>query len=169
MPSGKQVLLHFLKKYSLAFQEQDKLSEVSEDLRVAFLLHGSTPDDMWYNVDNIEWGNETDEEGKVTSQGLKIKDKKIMLSELFEYLTWDDEKIPNRISEEFMDLTLKEYKSAVHVIWLVLTSIEYSDWLSEVENNGKMDFEALDKYLVSYRKKMRLFRENPNDFLGSEE
>jgi len=166
MPSGKQVLLHFIEKYSLAFQEADKLSEVSEDLRVAFLLHGSTPNTMWYHVDNIEWGNEVDEENEIKSQGLKIKDKDIMLSDLFQQITWDDDTIPKNVSERFTDLTIAEYKSAIHLIYLLLRGIEYSSHLSQVENNGEMDFAVLDKWLVSYRKKMSSFRKDPNDFLG---
>ncbi len=58
MPSGKQVLLHLLEKYSLHLHEEKDLSEISEDLRIAFLLHGSTPEHMWYDVENIEWGND---------------------------------------------------------------------------------------------------------------
>ncbi len=169
MASGKQVLLHLLEKYSLSFQEKQNLSEVSEDLRVALLLHGSTPPEMWYNVENIEWGNEQSKKNKISIQGLKIKGKDIMLSELFEQITWDEEKIPNRVSERFTELTIDEYKSAIHIIWLILKGIEYSDSLSQVENNGVMDFEQLDRWLVSYRKKMNLFRENPNVFLGIEE
>lgn len=164
MPSGKQVLLHFLKKYSLAFQEQDDLSEVSEDMRVAFLLHGSTPPDMWHHVNNIEWGNDLDEKNKVIGQGLKVKGKDIMLSDLFEQITWEDEKIPNRVADRFPEITSEEYKSATHLIWLLLRGMEYSDWLSQVENNGEMDLEQLKKWQVSYRKKMDLFREDPDDF-----
>ncbi len=168
MPSGKQVLLHLLKKYSLTFQEEHALQEVSEDLRVALLLHGSTPPEMWYNVENIEWGSKRNDENEIETQGLKIKNKNIMLSELFEQMTWDDEKVPSRVSEFFPNITTEEYKSASHIMWLILKSIEYSDWLAKVENMGKMDFEQLEKLLVSYRKKMKLFRENPNKFLGKE-
>ncbi len=168
MPSGKQVLLHYLEKYSLNFQDNEDLSDVSENLRVALLLHGSTSNEMWYHVDNIEWGNEINEEDKIIKQGLKVKDKDIMLSELFKYMTWDDEKIPKNVSDRFSSLDIKEYKSAIHIIWLLLKSIEHSTWLSSVENNGKMDFEELQKYLVSYKKKINSFRKDPNDFLGIE-
>ena len=84
MPSGKQILLHLLEKYSLDFQEEENLSEVSENLRAAFLLHGSTPEKMWYNVENIEWGSKKDEKNQIVIQGLKIRGKDILLSELFE-------------------------------------------------------------------------------------
>ncbi|WP_162555868.1 hypothetical protein [Reichenbachiella versicolor] len=150
------------------FQKSNDTEEVSEDMRVAFLLHGSTTDEMWYNVDNIEWGTKVDEADSITKQGLKVKNKAIMLSELFRYMSWDDEKIPEAVSNRFSELTLKEYKSAIEIIQLILTSIEYSTGFSSVENNGKMDFEALTKYLTSYRKKMSLFREDPEGYLGIE-
>lgn len=169
MPSGKQVLLHFLEKYSLAFQEEEDLSEVSEDLRVAMLLHGSTPDEMWYNVENIEWGNKRDSEDEIATQGLKIKGKDILLSELFEeiqQIIWDNKKIPTRVAKLFPQLTADEYKSAIHIIWLLLTAMEYSRYFSQVENGGQLDLEKVEKSLISYKRKMKLFRENPKEFLG---
>ncbi|MCP4264200.1 MAG: hypothetical protein GY777_01260 [Candidatus Brocadiaceae bacterium] len=62
MPSGKQVLLHLLQKFSQQVQDEEDLSEVSEDLRVALLLHGSTPDDMWFKVERMAWLSKKDEE-----------------------------------------------------------------------------------------------------------
>lgn len=49
MPSGKQILLSLLTEYS---QKQSD-SGCSENLRAGFLIHGSTPDHMWADVDNI--------------------------------------------------------------------------------------------------------------------
>lgn len=174
MPSGKQVLLHFLNKYSLALQADEDLSEVSEDLRVAFLLHGSTPPDMWTHVDNIEWGSERYDDhdvevygankNDVYRQGLKIKGKDIMLSDLFEVITWEDEKIPEDVAERFPDLTIGEYKSAIHIMWLLFKGLEYNATLAKVENNGQLDMEQVGRWLISYRKKMKLFREGPDDF-----
>lgn len=169
MPSGKQVLLHLLEKYSLTLQEEGDLQNVSEDLRVAFLLHGSTSNEMWHNVDKIEWGSEYNGEGKLTRQGLSIKGKSIMLSDLFEAITPSIKQIPSHISKSFPGLTLDEFNSATHLMWLSLKSIEFSSGLSQVENNGTMDFNQLEKWLNSYKNKMALFRENPNGFLGLEE
>ena len=166
MPSGKQVLLHFLRKFSLKKQKKEDLNEASENLRVALLLHGSTPEEMWHNVDAIEWGEElTDDKKEVIKQGLKIKNKDIPITEVFEYMTWDsDDEIPKKVADRFPELTQSEYYSATRIMSLLLSSMEWSDWLSEVENNGKMDFEELEKYLTSYKKKLKLFREAPDEF-----
>ncbi len=89
MASGKQILINFLKKYSLQKTKKKDLVDVSEDIRVGFLLHGSTPKETWQIVDTIEWGEETaDESDEVINQGLRIKDKNISLPELFDYMTW---------------------------------------------------------------------------------
>ena len=166
MASGKQILLHLLRKYSLQKTKNEDLADASEDIRVGFLLHGSTPKEMWYNVDTIEWGEEIDEDSNETiSQGLKIKGKDISLTELFEYLTWDsDIKIPSKISKRFPELTQSEFYSATRIMSLILTSIEWSNWLSEVENNGEMDYVELDKYLKSYKEKLTSFREDPEKY-----
>ena len=166
MASGKQILLHLLNKYSLKFHKKEELEDISEDIRGGFLLHGSTPPDMWRNVENIEWGNKLNEENKVISQGLKVRGKDIMFSDILELIIWDNEVIPKRVAKQFPDLTIDEYKSVTHLIWLLSKSVEYSTWLSEVENNGKLDIEYMERLFISYRKKMKLYRKNPDDFLG---
>lgn len=110
MASGKQVLLHFLKKNSLQKTKKEDLVDVSEDIRVGFLLHGSTPKEMWQIVDIIEWGEEIDNENnEVISQGLKIKDKSVSLTELFDNMTWESQnKIPKRVAKRFPELTQSE-------------------------------------------------------------
>jgi len=166
MPSGKQVLLYFLKKYSLKKTKKKNLQEVSENLRVAFLLHGSTPKEMWQNVDTIEWGEEIDkDDDSIISQGLKIKDKNIPLTELFECMIWNsDKKIPKKVAKRFPNLTQSEFYSATRIMSLLLSSIEWSNWLSQVENGGKMDFKELEGYLKSYKEKLNYFREDPENY-----
>ena len=167
MASGKQVLIHFLKKYSLQKTKKEDLADASEDIRVGFLLHGSTAKEMWRIVDTIEWGEETaDESDEVISQGLKIKDKNISLPELFDYITWESEhKIPKRVAKRFPELTQYEYYAATRIMGLVLSSIEWSGWLSEVENGGKLDFVELDNYLKSYKEKLGYYREDPENYI----
>lgn len=166
MPSGKQVLLHFLEQYSLALQNDEDLTEVSENLRVALLLHGSTPDHMWYTVERLEWASELDEDKKeVTRQGLAIKGKKIFLSDLLYHIT-EDENIPKTVKEAFPELTQEEYNSATHVMYLMLSAMDWSKYDSQVENDGKLDLEALEKFKKSYKKKLKYFRDDPKDFLG---
>ena len=166
MPSGKQILLNFLKKYSLQKTKKEDLVDVSEDIRVGFLLQGSTPKEMWQIVDTFEWGEETaDESDEVINQGLRIKDKNISLPELFDYMTWDSEhKIPKRVAKRFPELTQSEYYAATRIMGLILSSIEWSQQVSEVENGGKLDPAELDKYLKSYKEKLGYYREDPENY-----
>lgn len=166
MASGKQILIHFLKKYSLQKIKKEDLVDVSEDIRVGFLLHGSTPKEMWQIVDTIEWGEETAEESdEVIGQGIKIKDKNISLPELFDYITWESEhKIPKKVAKRFPELTQSEYYAATRIMGLVLSSIEWSKQLSEVENGGKPDSVELDKYLKLYKEKLGYYREDPENY-----
>lgn len=167
MASGKQVLLHFLKKYSQQRTKKEDLVDVSENIRVGLLLHGSTSKESWRIVDTIEWGEEIDEESnEILSQGLKIKDKNISLTELFEYITWESEtKVPKKVAKRFPELTLSEYDVATRIMGLILSSIEWSCWLSEVENDGNMDFVELSKYLKSYKEKLGNYREDPENYV----
>jgi len=167
MPSGKQVLLHLLEKYSQQLQNDEDLSEVSEDLRIALLLHGSTPPDMWFHVERMVWLTETTEISSFTStkQGLGIKREKLFLSELFARMT-ESREIPENVQSVYPELSEDEYESATHVMWLLLKSLEFSSNLNEVEDNGKLDVEQWEKWKVSYRKKLAAFREDPAVTIG---
>ena len=167
MASGKQILIHFLKKYSLQKTKKQDLIDVSEDIRVGFLLHGSTPKEMWQIVDTIEWGEETaDESDEVINQGLRIKDKNISLPELFDNMTWESEhKIPKRVAKRFPELTQSEYYAATRIMGLIFSSIEWSQQLTEVENGGKLDSVVLDRYLKSYKEKLGYYREDPENYI----
>lgn len=167
MASGKQILIHFLKKYSLQKTKKEDLIDVSEDIRVGFLLHGSTPKEMWQIVDTIEWGEETaDESDEVINQGLRIKDKNISLPELFDNMTWESEhKIPKRVAKRFPELTQSEYYAATRIMGLIFSSIEWKQQLTEVENGGKLDSVVLDRYLKSYKEKLGYYREDPENYI----
>ncbi len=102
-------------------------------------------------------------------QGLKIKNKNIMLSDLFAKIVKENDPIPSRVTEAFPDLTKQEYQSATHLMWLLMIAIEYSGYYAQVENNGKMDFEQLESWLINYRKHLQQFRKNPRKYLGYEE
>ncbi len=165
MPSGKQVLLHLLEEYSQKLQDDEDLSEVSENLRIALLLHGSTSEDMWFNVERISWLSETDENGEVDRQGLGIKGKNIFLSDIFESMTYDSN-IPERVKIDFPDLTDEEFESANHIMWLLLIAPQFFSSLSSIENEGNIDLDQVSKHLIGYRKKLAVFRKDPGDYLG---
>ena len=167
MSSGKQVLLHLLEKYSQKLQADEDLDEVSEDLRVALLLHGSTPDDMWFNVERVSWLSKGEDED-VSRQGLGIKGKNIFLSDIFESMSYKAGLFDN-VKDDFPNLTEAEYLSALQIIWLIITATEWFSGYESIENDGKLDFEQMEIYLKSYKKKMKLFRDNPGDFLGYED
>jgi hypothetical protein len=164
MPSGKQVLLYFLEQYSQKLQNDEDLEEVSENLRIALLLHGSTATDMWFNVEKIGWISESDEYGG-QRQGLGLKGKQIFLSDLFDCMTSDAE-MPEQVKAKFPQLTQAEFDSAIHILWLQLLASEWHSSYSTIENEGEIDLVQVEKWMKSYRAKLRAFRADPGDYLG---
>jgi hypothetical protein len=81
MPSGKQILLSLLNECSQRLVEGQDVEVVSEQLKAGLLLHGSTPDEMWFHVDRMAWISEN-EDGEIVRQGLGLREKNIFLSDL---------------------------------------------------------------------------------------
>ena len=119
---------------------------------------------MWFHVERMSWISET-EKGEIIKQGLGLKKNNIFLSDLFEYIIWD-EKIPEKVKLEYPNLSQKEFNSAIHIIWCLLTSLQFFSQLNSIENNGDIDKEAAEKLIKGYREKLEKFRENPDDIVG---
>lgn len=166
MPSGKQILLSLLKDCSQRLVEGAEIEEVTDRLKAGLLLHGSTPDEMWFHVERVAWLSEI-EKGEITRQGMGLSDKSVFLSDLFEYIVWD-EAIPRKVKEEIPEITQKEYNSATQIMWCLLSSLQWYKCLSSVENEGHLDKDASEKLLASYRKKLAAFRKEPDEVIGQE-
>ena len=166
MPSGKQILLSLLQDCSQRLVEGEELEEVTDRLKAGLLLHGSTPDEMWFHAERVAWISKI-EDGEITKQGLGLKDKGIFLSDLFEYIVWNEE-IPQQVQKEIPNITQKEYTSAIHIIWCLLSSLQWFSCLSSVENAGKLDEYTAERLITSYRRKLAMFRENPDSIIGQE-
>lgn len=164
--SGKQILLHLLYKYSTKLGGVKELEKATEMLRTAFLLHGSTTDEMWENVNMIEWGSEKSEEtGEELRQGVRLKNKNLSLADFFYEVIWEEE-IPKRVKQKYPNITQKEYDSMMHLITLLLTSLQWNRIDNTLENNGEIEEDGINQYFKSYQKKLELYRENPKEFLG---
>ena len=166
MPSGKQILLSLLQDCSQRLVEGAEIADVTDRLKAGLLLHGSTPDEMWFHAERMTWLSKV-EDGEITKQGLGLKDKDIFLSDLFNYIVWDED-IPRKVKEEIPNITQKEYNSAIHIIGCLLSSLQWYECLSSVENAGNLDQKTSEKLIASYRKKLAAFRENPDAIIGQE-
>jgi hypothetical protein len=163
MPSGKQILLSLLNECCQRLVEGQDVEVVSEQLKAGLLLHGSTPDEMWFHVDRMAWISEN-EDGEIVRQGLGLREKNIFLSDLFECMVSNE--IPDKVIEEYPNLTKNEYNSATSIIWCLLSSLQFFSELISVENDGNLDEVQAEKLVDGYRKKLEKFRENPDEIIG---
>lgn len=164
MPSGKQVLIHLIEKHSQNESSEQDLHEISENFRIALLLHGSTSTDMWFNFERLAWHSKTDESGTLR-QGLGLRGKEIFLLDIFEDIFHND-RILEAINSELSHLTEDELEDSVHTILLLLWATEFCSQLNQVENGGVLDHNQLKKWYKSYREKLANFRLDPGEFLG---
>lgn len=170
MPSGKQVLLNFLQEFSQRPVVDAELEEVSEKLRIALLLHGSTPGTMWFHVDRLAWVTESNESfSNHRIQGLGIKNKSILLSDILLRLLDKAEEDPN-YRNEFDELNDEEYRTALHSIKLLMTSLDFCSTLHQVEQDSPTEYQlAVEKFIRSYKSKLQKFRNNPGEFLDADD
>jgi hypothetical protein len=159
MPSGKQVLLSVLQKYSQSKQENDDLPAVSERVKSALALHCSTSGETMAKLEKLSWLSESDESG-VIKQGLGLASGDVFLSDLFEELILEDE-IPARVKKRFPSLTQKDYSDSLDMIWSLLSSLQYWDELSSVENGGQLNHEENEKLLKTGAKALKSFGADP--------
>lgn len=170
MPSGKQVLLNFLQEFSQRPVADAELEEVSEKLRIALLLHGSTPGSMWFHVDRLAWVTENDEIfPNHKRQGLGVLDKSILLSDIL-LRVLDKAEEDQAYRKEFDELTDEEYRTALHSIKLLMTSFDFCSTLNQVEQDNPVEYQlAVEKFIRSYTAKLQYFRTNPAKFLDADE
>lgn len=170
MPSGKQVLLNFLREFSQRPVADAEMEEVSEKLRIALLLHGSTPGSMWFHVDRLAWVTENDEVfPNYKRQGLGLRDKSILFSDILLRLL-DKAEDDQEYRKEFDELTDEEYRTALHSIKLLMTSFDFCSTLNQVEQDNSVEYQlAVEKFIRSYKSKLQQFRINPGEFLDADD
>ncbi|QHT65547.1 hypothetical protein GXP67_02130 [Rhodocytophaga rosea] len=97
-----------------------QVQSMNEQFRTALLDFASETPDNLASVDNIEIGK-IRVNGRLES-GLKIKGKKIMLSELMHSIEEMD--LPEEIKAEYPKLTQEEWAAATRIMTLILSSLE---------------------------------------------
>ncbi len=159
MPSGKQILLKTLQEVSQKKQEKSSLLEITEKIKCALMLHCSTSGSSIKQIEKLAWLSKN-EGPKVEKQGLGLKHNGIFLSDLFEELI-SPEKVPENIKVRFPDLAEKDYFDGLDIIWSLLSSLQYWDELSTVENKGVLDEEEADKLLNATSEHLVTYRNEP--------
>lgn len=160
MPSGKQILLKVLSEISQGTVPPGTKEEISEKIRAALLLHGSTASDLWPAVEHIHWGTENDERAQPVRCGITYDG--IFLSDLFEELTRPDG-IPPHVACKYPGLSPQRYREAVRFTWLILSSVQWFEELAPVEDEADTNATG-DALLANYIQKLQHFRKHPEDF-----
>jgi hypothetical protein len=155
MPSGKQVLLKVLQEYSQKRQEESDLKNVSEVVKSALCAHCSTSGETMEKISDLGWLSYT-EDGRIVKQGLGLVKPNVFLSDLFEELI-EDTKIPERVSARFPNITQDQYTFGLDMIWWVLSSLQYWEELSSVENGGVLEESEAKKLINGYKKWLRSY------------
>ena len=159
MPSGKQILLSVLQEYSQRRQEEPEMHEVTNVLQAALCAHCSTSGETMKKISQIGWLSHSDEDGLV-KQGIGVKKSNAFLSDIFEELIQNDE-IPKGIKDRFPTLSQEEYSLSLDMIWWLLSSLQYWEELSSVENFGSIDKEEKDKSINAYKRWMENYEKDP--------
>ncbi len=167
MASGKQILLSSLIESSQKFQKEGETESVSEELKAGLLLHGSTASFMWKMVEKLGWINQRiviDEEvGDIEKQGLGLAKQNVLLSVIFEKIT-DNEHLLETVKSDYPAIEKEDLEAAIHIIWLLLKSLEWSKNTESVEDNGKLDLKEKEHLINSYKRKLNDYREDPEDY-----
>ena len=159
MPSGKQILLSELQKLSQHRLSPAELEVASDRFRAALLLHGSTADSAWPTVERVAW---LDQDG---NQGPTLASNGVFLADLLVALMNDSE-IPEAVEEAYPDLTYRDYRAGLHVIWLLITQLYYQPSLASVENGGDLDRSAADDLIENCIAKLQYYRKDPEGAIG---
>lgn len=156
MLSGKQILLSVLQEYSQRRQEEPEITDV---LQAALCAHCSTSEETMKKISQIGWLSHSDEDGLV-KQGVGVKKSNVFLSDIFEELIQNDE-IPKGIKDRFPKLSQEEYSLSLDMILWLLSSLQYWEELSSVENFGSIDNEEKDKSINAYKRWMENYEKDP--------
>jgi hypothetical protein len=160
MPSGKQILLRVLSELSQGAPAPSSSPEISDRIRAAFLLHGSTASESWPAVQHIQWDTEHNADGVPIRRG--ITSDGIYLTDLFESLEIRDG-IPSHLASKYPGLSPDGYREALRVIWLILSSVQWFGELVSVEDEADSRVRG-ETLLADYIQKLHHFRKHPEDF-----
>ena len=165
MPSGKQTLLSLLTAYSRRYSEASDLEEISDLVKAGFLLHGSSSNNMWKTVEDIAWkSHSTEEDGlTVTEQGITLVPSGILLTDLLGVIS-EDETLINHVRETYPEISSDAFQSAMHIIWLLLKSVQWSKAHEEIESEIDTDGVQRKKSLKAYQRKLKDYRKDPKDY-----
>lgn len=165
MPSGKQTLLSLLTEYSQKYSEDSDLDEISDRVKAGLLLHGSSSNSMWKTVEDIAWKSHSTHEDNapITSQGLTLDEAHILLSDFFGLIS-EDKGLLDHVKQSYPEMSSDAFHSAMHIIWLLLKSVEWSKPHEAVENEKDPNGAQQEKSLKAYQRKLAEYREDPEDY-----
>ncbi|RZA00493.1 MAG: hypothetical protein EOO68_11230 [Moraxellaceae bacterium] len=139
--SGKQILLKILTQLSTQLTAESELENATSKMRAGLLLHGSTSDENYRCVNNLQWSSSYDEDQAVWRQGIATVDGQIFIADLVESLM----DLPNMhasLLAEYPGLTAKGLDASLQAIWLIISAVQMYSQLREVEvDEAQVDVE----------------------------
>lgn len=159
MPSGKQILLSLLRTYSQQGVDAIAQGEVTDRLKAGLLLHCSTAEETWADVERVAWVREDG------VQGLGVARTGTLALAIFEALV-GDHVLPEHVAREFPSLSQADYEAAILVLRALVSQVCFYDGLNSVENGGALDEAESERLIANYREKLAMYREDPDEFVG---
>ncbi|HEY6530422.1 MAG TPA: hypothetical protein VIZ65_17170 [Cellvibrionaceae bacterium] len=130
--SGKQILLKILTGLSTQLTADAELESATDKLRAGLLLHGSTSDENYQCVKNLQWANSYDEDQVIWRQGIATTDGQVFISDLVESLM-DVPNLHDSMLAEHPNLTKEGLEAGLQAVWLIVSAVQMYSQLLEVE------------------------------------
>jgi len=138
MPSGKQILIEKLLKYSLEEIQSGSEDEATEIIRGSFLLHGSHTPDNLRCVGNIAYKKFDGSQDTPARQGLFLEKIGCRLPQFVNELA-NIETIPEAILDKYPGITHDDYWNALHIVVLILSGLEWNSHYAQVEKDDALE------------------------------
>lgn len=139
--SGKQILLKILTQLSTQLTAESELENATRKIRAGLLLHGSTSDENYQCVKNLQWSSSYDEDQVVWRQGIATSDGQIFIADIVESLM-DVPNLRDSLLAEYPGLTAKGLDASLQAVWLIVSAVQMYSQLLDVEiDESQIDIE----------------------------
>ena len=157
--SGKQVLLEIIGRLSTSKLEDHELPGATDQTRAGLLLHGSTAEESFEHMANLQWGSAEDDWGR-KRQGIASKSG-VLLTEFLDAIR-ESPGLESHVRRALPCLSLEEYAALEHTLWVVVSALQMYEELNTVEVDGDLGVEAWVANLkLKYEHHFRERGENP--------
>jgi hypothetical protein len=156
--SGKQILLRILEDLSTKLISDDDKSLANDQLKAGLLLRSGTSPSSHEAVELLQWGNSTDENGRIWRQGISTLQGNVFLSDILEDIV-DNEDVKAFVLNKYKELDSETYEACTYAMWHILSSVQMFNETLSVETKHEID---IDRWVNLLNKQRKHFREEVN-------